>query len=359
VIRHWVSLAVVGAVLLGGSAYGAEKKEVSFGALEAISPEAARAKAEVWLKETGKADAATLKQFAALWQRDDRTVLDRLADTFALGNADAAKALAQARDVKQPAPTEVPAVLKDPKQSGFFRSNLAVAYARALAQRKVYDEALEALKQVRPEQVADPSSYLFFRAVTEHSLLLKADADKTIKRLLRDAADAPERYKTVSMLMLLDMTTWKDKDLGDIARKMKKVEDRLDLARAGDKTQKLQKEIVARLDELIKELENKAKQPPGGGSCPNGGGCPDGGPPGGQPGPPSGSNPSNPAAESGIAGSSGTGKVDQAKLRKLMEQWGKLPPRDQARALQELTQGLSPRHREAIENYFRNIARKD
>lgn len=43
-------------------------------------------------------------------------------------------------------------------------------------------------------------------------------------------------------------------------------------------------------------------------------------------------------------------------MRKVVEQWGRLPPREQARALQELTQGMSPRHREAIENYFRNLA---
>ena len=67
--------------------------------------------------------------------------------------------------------------------------------------------------------------------------------------------------------MLLDMQTWKDKDLGAVARKMKVVEDRLDLARGGPETQKKQKEIVARLDELIKELENKQK----GSSDPNGG----------------------------------------------------------------------------------------
>ncbi len=52
----------------------------------------------------------------------------------------------------------------------------------------------------------------------------------------------------------------------------------------------------------------------------------------------------------------GPGHVDMKKLTKLMEQWGSLPPREQARALQELTQGMSPRHREAIENYFRNLA---
>ena len=52
----------------------------------------------------------------------------------------------------------------------------------------------------------------------------------------------------------------------------------------------------------------------------------------------------------------GPGYVDVAKVKKLMENWGTLPPREQARALQELTQGMSQRHREAIENYFRNLA---
>jgi hypothetical protein len=41
--------------------------------------------------------------------------------------------------------------------------------------------------------------------------------------------------------MLLDMQTWKDKDLGTIARKMGNIERRLDLARGGPQTQKLQK----------------------------------------------------------------------------------------------------------------------
>ena len=48
--------------------------------------------------------------------------------------------------------------------------------------------------------------------------------------------------------------------------------------------------------------------------------------------------------------------MNVAKMKKLMENWGTLPPREQARAMQELTQGMSQRHREAIENYFRNLA---
>ena len=52
----------------------------------------------------------------------------------------------------------------------------------------------------------------------------------------------------------------------------------------------------------------------------------------------------------------GPGYIDQKRLKTLVENWGSLPPREQARALQELTQGMSPRHREAIENYLRNLA---
>src|SRR4029450_518240 len=97
---------------------------------------------------------------------------------------------------------------------------------------------------------------------------------KTVGRLLTQAIDSRERYKTVGALMLLDMQMWKDKDLGAVARKMGNVERRLDLARGGGKTEKIQKDIIARLDELIKELENKQKQQQQQqGQCPNGGSC--------------------------------------------------------------------------------------
>src|SRR5439155_9137382 len=120
-------------------------------------------------------------------------------------------------------------------------------------------------------------AYLFHRAVCEHGLLQKSPASETIGRLLEDAPSAPERYRAVGALMLLDMQAWKAKDLGDVARKMGNVERRLELARGGPHTQKLQKEVVARLDELIKELENKAKNQQQGEGQPNGGQSPNGG----------------------------------------------------------------------------------
>ena len=52
----------------------------------------------------------------------------------------------------------------------------ALAYARILCNRAVHEEALEALKLTRPEQVVDPAAYLFHRALSEHALLDKSAA---------------------------------------------------------------------------------------------------------------------------------------------------------------------------------------
>jgi hypothetical protein len=232
------------------------KETATFGVLPSVSPEAARSQALDWLKGVGLADATTLKAFDAIW-KSDRPLFDRVADTLALGDPAAAKLLADARDASKPAPTAVPALLKDPSKPAFYRANLAVAYARALSQRRIYEEGLDALKSIRAEDVIDPAAYLFHRAVAEHSLMLKPEAESTVIRLLDEAPDAPERYRTVAALMYFDMQNWQEKDLGWIARKMDNIERRLDLSRGGPKTQKMQKEVVARLDEIIKQLENQ------------------------------------------------------------------------------------------------------
>jgi polyhydroxyalkanoate synthesis regulator phasin len=333
------------------------KKPLGFGTLDVASAETVKAQAQAWLKANGKTDAVTAEKFEAIWKQADRPVLDRLADSFALGNADAAKMMTEARDPLAPAPTKLPELLKDEKLPAFFRANLGLAYARALNNRRVHEEALDVLKLFNPEQVVDPAAFLFNRAVSEYSLLMRDEANRSIRRLLDEAGTfSPERFKAVAMLMQLDMVAWKAKDLADISRKMKNVERRLDLARGGPETQEKQKDILARLDEAIKKLENQKKNP-GDGPPSNGGECPGGGDKPGPSGPASGMKPTNPASQSTAAqGAGGTGAVDPAKMSKLVQEWGRLPPREQQQALQQLTTGLSPRHREAIENYFRNLA---
>jgi len=259
----WVPAALAALLLFGGGAALADagkkpaKEEASFGSLRPPDPAAVRRQAEAWLK-SGKADAAAFAKFKTVWEVD-RPLLDKVAMTLALGDAQAAKLLADARDADAPAPTEVPAVLKDMKRPAFFRANLAMAYAKALTGRKVYEEALEAFAQVKPEDVVDPASYLFHKAVCEYELMMKDRADLSIDRLLVDVVDSPERYRMVAALMHFDMLTWQEKDLGWIARKMGSIQRRLDLKRGGKQTQRQQKEVLVRLDEMIKELENQQK----------------------------------------------------------------------------------------------------
>jgi len=357
--RRIPALALAAIVLGSGSLFAADpakkspREVASFGALRTPDADAVKAQAQDWLKSVGKTDEATTKAFAALWA-SDRCVLDKVSGTFALGNADAAALLDEARNPDSAAPVETPAVLKDKKSPEFFRANLALAYAKALSNRRIYEESLEILRQVKAEQVVDPATYFFHKAVSEHALMLRPEAGDSIVRLLEDVSDSPERYKMVAVLMAFDMETWADKDLGWIARKMDNIQRRLELNRGGKATQKIQKEVLVRLDEMIKEKENQNK--PGGGG--NGGNCPGGGNKPGSPGPASGNTPSNPAGETALPSGEGKGIADLKKVKELAEVWGNLPEKERAKAMLELTRTLDPKYKDAVEIYLRELSKR-
>ena len=262
--RKWLAAAAVSAGLAAGPALAAEPTKPAFG-FSTLKPAAdadAKAKLETWLKATGKFDAA---RFEAVWAQPGRTVSDRTLDSIAIGMPEAVTLVTEAKKPGAAAPTEAPAVFKDPKLDPFVRANLAAAYGKALAGKRVYEEALDAVAGVAPEQVVDPAGFFFYKAVAEHALIRREAAVSSIVRLLDDVADAPDRYKVVATLMFFDLQNWAkdEKDLTNIGRLMDNSERRLELARGGPKTQDIQKKIVFRLDEKIKELEAKAKKPGG------------------------------------------------------------------------------------------------
>lgn len=334
---------------LPAAAADAVKPAYGFSSLRSLPADAAKAKAEAWLKSAGKFDQAA---FDAVWAADGRTTLDRVAETLALGNADAAALVKTARQADTAPAAAVPAVLKDAKQDPFFRANLALAFARGNAGKKAYEESLEALAAVAPEQVVDPAGYFFFKAVAEHATMKREAATATITRLLEDVSDTPDRYKMVATLMFFDMANWSPdpKDMGNIERLMDNSGRRLDLARPGEKTQDIQKKIVFRLDELIKEMESQCK----GGQC-NGGNCPGGGKPGNKAG--GALNPSSPAPDSVAKNVTGAGKVDDKKLREVAEQWGSLPAAKRDAVVQEITRDLPAKYKPMIDEYFKALNR--
>lgn len=344
-------LRLFAAIILGAgfassaaTANDVSKPIYSFGTMRTLSAEAAMQKCRAALEPAGGFDLAA---FDAIWSDDSRPVFDRTVESLLLGNNEARTALEVARNPLAPAPTDLPQFIKDTGLNAFIRANLATAYAKALSGHRVYEEALDSLKAATPELVVDPSQYFFYRAVAEHALMKKDEALGSIARLIDDVADAPDRYRMVATLIYFDMQNWSAdrKDLANIGRLMDNSGRRLDLARGGKVTQDIQKKIIFALDEKIKELENQSK-----GNC-NGGSCPSGG--SGQPG--NTNTPSSPQSDSQIGGSSGAGKVDEKKLRKLAEEWGKLPPAERAKAIQEISKDLPPKFKPMIEDYFKSL----
>ena len=358
-MRRTAAVALT-AALCGGSLYGAEvekKSTPAFGVLQAPAPDAAKAQALDWLKAVGKTDAASLQAADAVWA-SDRPLIDKVAATFALGNADAAKLLAEARNPDAAAPMEAPALVTDDKQAPYFRANFALAYARALSIRNVHEQVLDTLKGVRAEQTVDPATYFFTKAVSQHALIQKDLALDSIDHLLSDVSDTPERYRTVGALMVFDMMNWKDggKDLASrldpLTRKMKAVKDRLELSRGGEKTQKMEKEIAFRMEEVIKELENQQKN---GGKGGNSGNCPNGGEGKGNK-PNDNTQASRPQDDSLGGNGKGAGQIDMKKLNDTAAKWGKLPEKDRADAMKDLTRDLSPELRDTVERFFRELS---
>jgi hypothetical protein len=50
------------------------------------------------------------------------------------------------------------------------------------------------------------------------------------------------------------------------------------------------------------------------------------------------------------------GEIDAKRLKEIAEVWGKLPEKERAKAMLELTRDLPPRYRETIETYLKKIA---
>jgi len=63
--------------------------------------------------------------------------------------------------------------------------------------------------------------------------------------------------------------------------------------------------------------------------------------------------------DSNIANNSGPGNVDPKRLKEMAEVWGRLPEKERAKAMLELTRDMPPRYREVIENYFKNLSKAD
>ena len=230
-----------------------------------------------------------------------------------------------------------PEMLQDESLSPFPRHNLRLYYARWLCQHAYYDESMELLDGLTPDNVVDPASLLFYQSVSYHRLLKKDECLDTVERLLENEASLPQRYLTVARLIEADIKPLKTDSLDEISRLMDDIRRRLNFGRAGTRVRDEEEDVIAKLDKMIEELEKQRKQQQSSG---NSGGS---------------LQPTRPAEESAPLGGSGPGDVDPKRLDN-KKSWGNLPPKERQEALQQISKDLPAHFRDVIEEYFRKLA---
>lgn len=299
-----------------------------------------------WLASRQPADKTDDKTTAAaerLWSAEQTPpdLLDALAQTFSLAD-DRATALASlCSGPRTPGPLPPQQWLRSDDVPAFERDNLRLFYGRWLAQERYYDEALAQLDGLTAADVVDPAVLFFYQAVAHHRLLHKEQGLQALQSLLEKVDQVPNRYRAVAALMKSDLEGLKDESLDHISRQMQDVRRRLALGRAGKKVRKVEDDVIAALDKLIKELEDRQQQQSqssaGGNSTPQ---------------------PSQAMPDSRIAGMKGPGEVDRRRLGNTSG-WGDLPPKQREEALQQIGKDFPPHYRDAIEQYFRKLAAEE
>ncbi len=345
-VAHWCAVAVAWVALGAAAALGDSGTGRTPDALakapgwQSPSVEGVRSEALAWLDKQ-KPDAAVRAKAAEAWagslgSLSGPEVLIRLGETFALTDANARSLLQLCSKPRTDPPSPKPAWLKDPKTAPWVANNMRLLYGMWLVQQSMLEDALEQLETLRAADVVDPASLLFYQAVARYGLLDRDAAEQAIKDLLEGNEQVPRRYAAVAKMMQEDLKGLKEETLDHIARRMEDIRRRLDLGHAGKKVLQVEDGVIASLDKLIKELEDRQRQQQGGGGGGN-------------------MRPNSPAPDSQILGGKGRGEVDKKNVGR-KSGWGDLPPKQREEALQQVGREFPSHYRDLIEQYFRKLA---
>lgn len=215
-------------------------------------------------------------------------------------------------------------------------ANLKLYFGRELIRIGLADEGLDLLAQLTAADTVDPASFHFYKAVAHYQT---ADAEGTLTELdlLQQLESVPVRYADTAKLMRFELASLKPESLQAIAHDMRRLSQRLDNGRAGEKVQVLEREVVDRLDKLIEELEKQQQQQQQSNASNT-------------------NQPNAPMEDSRLpGGGTGDGEVGN-RILKISSDWGKLPEKERERALQQLDRRFPGHYREAVEEYFRRLA---
>ncbi|MFO0977394.1 MAG: hypothetical protein U0996_13420 [Planctomycetaceae bacterium] len=306
-----------------------------------MSPEQVHENLIAWLA-VSKADQAGAAKALQLWA--DQSVVSAMTaeeslDRLIASLAEVDTAVQQLVDSCRTGGPRPLLTFEGVRSENFYRNHVQLWYARWLTQHRLYDDALTLLEPLKPEEVADPASLFFYRAVCRLRLLKPDQAADDLVLLLNNTTDVPARFRAVAEMMREEAGIPAD-GLPQIARLMSDVQRRLDLGKSDDPVQKREEEVIAALDKLLKDMEQQQQQQQqqqGGG----GGGS---------------NQPSTqPAGSSGVKGAAGEGDADRKELTE-NGAWGMLDKQQEAQARELIRQQFPPNFLDAISRYTRRIA---
>ncbi len=335
-------LLLVGVACAAGSALGDDLARRATWSVPAARD--VKVELDAWLASK-TLDEAQKAQIAALWPDDQMEIpaaelLDQTVATLAVVEP-AAKELANiCRNTS--VTSELPDVkyLSDNSLPPVVRNNLRLLYGAWLAQHDLHEEALEQFEGLSPNDVVDPAALLFYQSTSYHRLRDKDHCLPTVATLLENEKSVPRRFRELAVLMQADLEPLKPDTLDEVARLMDSIRRRLDLGRVGTRVRQEEDDVIAKLDKMIDDLEEQRKQQEQQAASGSQGGT----------------KPASPLPDSQAAGTKGPGNVDPKKLEN-NGTWGNLPPKGRQEALQQISKELPAHYREAIEEYFRKIAR--
>lgn len=264
-------------------------------------------------------------------------LLDAIVFSFSKADEVAARLVQQCEGQTLPDAIESQAAPSD-----FFTAQIQLFRSRWLVQHRFYDDALEILNILKPDDVVDPASLLFYRSICQSELLFTKDALDSLTLLQHNTLDVPERFLLVAEMLTRELVEREDDGMEKVAELMTDVERRLDLGRSGQKTQTQEEAVIAALDKLLEDLENEKKkqqQQQQGGQ-----------------GQQQQQQSTTPAGQSQIKnGISANGEADPRKLEKT-GQWGLLNNKQEAKAREMIQQKFPPNFLDQIGRYTRKIA---